>query len=303
MGRRGWFAGWRAGRRRSKGGFESREVAERVLNKIRGDLALGRAGLPPDVRQIPTLGHLALDWLDRRVLTHKTAKEDRYRRDKHLKPMFGSLRPHEVDHAAIRRFAEKKLAEWLASGTVRLMVALLSSLYVDLMERGLATTNPGRGLPRSLARLIKPSHDPKTTPFLERMEDVRSVYLKLAEPLNIAFALGALAGLRPGEAFALRWEHVDMNSRRIHLPESVTGSLKDKDSRVVPILNALAPLLAEWKLKTGGTSLLCPPLRCDGRKIDKGTRGKTMREALAALRLERNGLGWYEATRHTFASQ
>jgi integrase len=77
----------------------------------------------------------------------------------------------------------------------------------------------------------------------------------------------------------------------------------DKDSRIVPVLDALLPILSEWKLKTGDTGLLCPPLRCDGRKIDKGTRGKAMRAALAVLRLERKGLGWYEATRHTFASQ
>ncbi len=295
-----WVEG---GRRRSKGGFQDRELAERVLAKIRGEIALGRAGLPPDPRQVPALADLAPDWLARRALTHKTAKEDGYRWDKHLKPYFGHLRPGEVDHAAIRRFAEAKLAEGLASGSVRLMVALLSSLFVDLVERGLASTNPGRGLPRSLSRILRPSHDPKTTPFLERMEDVRAVFLALPEPLNIAFALGSLAGLRPGEAFALRWEHLDLGTKRIHLRESVTGTLKDKESRVVPILNALLPILAEWKLKTGGTGLVCPPLRSDGRKIYKGTRSKTLRAALKSLGLERKGLGWYEATRHTFASQ
>src|SRR5207253_8826736 len=61
--------------------------------------------------------------------------------------------------------------------------------------------------------------------------------------------------------------------------------------------------LASWKLQTGGEGRVVPPLRCDGEKIDKHTPGKFLRAALAHLKLERPGLGWYEATRHTFASQ
>ncbi len=299
-----WSVRWReGGARRYRGGFESKALAERVLARVRGELAIQRAGLPPNPKSVPTLGELAPDWLDRRLLTNRAAKEDRYRWDKHLKPWFGARRPGEVDAARVRAFVEAKLAEELASGTVRVLVSILSSLYVDLVERGLAGANPARGLPRGTRRLVKSSHDPRTTPFLEKLADVRRVFLALEEPLNIGFALGALAGLRPGEAFALKWPHVDLENRRIHVRESVTGPLKDKDSRVVPILDALAPVLKAWKLKTGGEGLLCPPLRSDGAKVDKGTRGEALREVLDQLRLQRPELGWYECTRHTFASQ
>ena len=44
-------------------------------------------------------------------------------------------------------------------------------------------------------------------------------------------------------------------------------------------------------------------MRCDGEKIDKGTPGHHLRAALKRLKLDRPGLCWYEATRHTFASQ
>jgi len=265
-----------------------------------------------DPRLTPTLAELAPKWLNRRKLTHKAAAEDGYRWHKHLAPWFGSRRPDEVGHQDIRAFAEAKLADGLASGTVRVFVAILSSLYVDLVERGLARSNPARGLPRSLARLVRPSHDPATTPFLERLSDVRRVFLALEEPLNIGFALGALGGLRPGEAFALRWPQVDFETGRIHVVESVTGTTKDKDSRVVPIQNALLPVLKAWKLKTGGEGLICPPLRADGSKIDKSTRGEAIRAAVEVVGLARPGFGkpspdgkpqklW--CTRHTFASQ
>jgi integrase len=291
--------------RRYRGGFESKVLAERVLARIRGELAIRRAGLPPDPKAVPTLAELAEDFLDRRKLTHRAAEEDRYRWKKHLAPRFGAYRPGEVDAARIRAFVEAKLAEGLACGTVRVLVSILSSLYVDLVERGLAGANPARGLPRGTRRLIRPSHDPRTTPFVEKLSDVRRIFLTLSAepPLHIGYALGAFAGLRPGEAFALRWSHVDLEARRIHVRESVTGPLKDKDSRVVPIVDALAPVLKAWKLETGGEGLLCPPLRRDGGKIDKGTRGDALRAALEHLGLGRPGLGWYETTRHTFASQ
>ena len=184
-----------------------------------------------------------------------------------------------------------------------ILVALLSALYTDLVERGLALVNPCRGLPRSTMRLMKPTHDPRTTPFVEKLDDVRRIYLDLPEPLSVAYAIGALAGLRTGEVFALKWEHVDLAARRIHVRESVKGPLKDKDSRVVPILDGLLPALQGWKLKTGGEGRVIPPLRRDGEKVDKHTPGECLRATLVKLKLASEGLGWYEATRHTFASQ
>ncbi len=299
-----WGIRWReAGQRRYQGGFATRELAERVLAKIAGDVAVGRAGISLDPKGVPELDVLAGPFLDRRGLTHRAASTDRGRWKKHLKPWFGHRKPHEVDAALVRRFIEGKLAEGLNPATIRILVALLSALYVGLVEDKVATANPCHGLPRSTRRLMRPTHDPRTTPFIERMADVRRIYALLPPPLNIAFGIGVLGGLRTGEIFALRWLHVDLAARRIHVRESVKGPLKDKDSRVVPILDPLLPILAEWKLKSGGEGLVIPPLRSDGRKIDKATPGNFLRPVLNALGLARPGLGWYEATRHTFASQ
>ena len=292
-------------RRRFEGGFPSREMAENVLALRHGDAVAGRAGLPKDPKAIPTLQELAAKFLERRERTHAAHAEDSGRWKNHLAPTFGHLKPADVDQALIRRFVEAKLAEGLASGTIRICVALLSGLFTDLIERGLCQKNPARDLPRSTARLIKPSHDPRTTPFVEKLGDVDRIYRALPEPLNTAYAIGAMAGLRTGEVFGLRWRHVDLASRRIHVRESVKGPLKDKESRIVPVLDGLLPILTAWKLKSGGEgeARVIPPMRKDGGKIHKATPGKYLRAALKELGLERDGLGWYECTRHTFASQ
>ncbi len=208
-----------------------------------------------------------------------------------------------MDVARIRAFIEVKLAERVNPATIRIFVSLLSAVFTDAVEQGKTPVNPVRSLPRSVRRLFKPTHDPRTTPFIEKLEDVRRIYLDLPAPLNVAYAIGALAGLRTGEVFALRWAHVDLPKRRIHVRESVAGPLKDKDSRVVPIIDPLLPVLAAWRLRSGGEGRGVPPLRCDGSKVDKATPGKFLRATLDRLGLARPGLGWYEATRHTFASQ
>src|SRR5437899_8211603 len=118
-----------------------------------------------------------------------------------------------------------------------------------------------RGLPKSLMRLIRPTHGPKKTPFIERLDDVRRIFLALPEPLNVAYAIGALAGLRTGEVFALRWTHLDRAARRIHVRESVNGPPEANDSRIVPVLDALLPILTARKLKSGGPGRVIPPVR------------------------------------------
>ncbi len=300
---RKWAVRWREfGHRKYKGGLESKAEADRVLARIRGELAVRRSGLPADPRRVPSLNELSKDWLERRKITHAAGAEDASRWRRHLEPTLGRFRPGEVDTARIRAFVEGRRGI-IAPGTVRVVVALLSSLYEDLLERGLATHNPCRRLPKSLLRQMRSDHDPATTPFVERLEDVRRIFLVLPSPLDVAFSIGALAGLRTGEVFALRWTSVDLEGRRILVSESVKGLTKDREARPVPIQDALLPVLKAWKLKTGGAGLVVPPLRKDGEYVDKSTPATRLRAVLAELGLPPlEPKVWYQATRHTFAS-
>jgi integrase len=306
------------GRKAYETGFRTKREAENRLALIRAESMQRRHGIAADPRLAPTLGTLATSWLERRAQTHAAGKEDGYRWKGHLAPHFGHLRPGELDTARVRTFVETKLKE-RAPGTVRVMLSVLSMLYEDLIERGVTAQNPVRHLPKSILRMVRSDHDPKTVPFLERLDDVRRVHLALPPPLHVAYAVGAFAGLRTGEVFALRWTSVDFAGRRIVVCESVKGPLKDHDSRIVPILDPLLPVLHRWKLETGGEGRVVPPMRVDGDKIDKHTPGTYLRAALHELGLGRPGFGlppthrshkplakqklWYWCTRHTFASQ
>ncbi len=293
--------------------FASEEEAKAVLAQIVADIRAGRSPGAPDPKNPTPLSELGEEWLKRRALTHRSHRDDRSRWTTHWDPFLGHLMPDDVDTATIRRFVEKKLAS-LSSTTVGHCVRLLSSLFADLVERGFASKNPVAALPRGLRRLYRNAHDPKTTPFLARTEDIRRVYLALPERYGVMFALGALGGLRTGEVLGLAWEHVDLDAGRMVVQQQVhrgeIGPLKDDDPRVVPILVSLAPVLRAWKVRTGGKGLLFPPLvaKRGGRPgappqfVREHTLGKRLRAALDELKLNRPGLNWYRCTRHTFAS-
>jgi integrase len=297
-------------------GFRTKAEAEARATLLRTETIHRRLGIAADPRLTPTLGELATDWLTRRKATHAAGAEDGSRWRKHLEPAFGHLRPDELDDARIRAFVESKRRTKrqapgarapkdgkLAPGTLRVVIAVLSSLYEDLLERKLATRNPARHLPKSLLRLVRSDHDPKTTPFVERLADVRRIFIALEEPLSVAYAIGAFAGLRTGEVFALRWTSVDLDARRILVSESVKGGVKDKEPRLVPIQDSLLPVLKAWKVKSGGSGLVIPPLREDGEHVDKSTPASKLRPVLSRLGLPPlEPKPWYQATRHTFAS-
>lgn len=287
-------------------GFRSRTEAEHRLTLLRAEAMQRRLGAAADPRRVPTIGDLAVQWLDRRRLSHAAGDEDVSRWRKHLAPHFAHLRPDQVDTARLRAFVEAKRGE-IGAGTIRVAVSVLSGMYEDLLERGLATANPCRRLPKSLMRQMRSTYDPRTTPFLARLEDVRRVFLELPEPLNVAFAIGALGGLRTGEVLGLRWSSVDLEGRRILVSEAVkrgaAGPTKDREARPVPIQDSLLPVLTAWRVRSGGTGLVIPPMRSDGRHVDKATPAAAMRAALVRLGLPPlEPKPWYQATRHTFAS-
>ncbi|MBN2574937.1 MAG: site-specific integrase [Deltaproteobacteria bacterium] len=310
-----WSIAWRENGRRRFATAPDETTAKRMLAKILSDAALGTVGLKPDTKNAPTLGELAKPWLKRREKTHRAWRDDACRWRVHLGPAFDTLKPHEVDAAAIRRFVEGKLAGGLAASTVGHCVRLLSTFFCDVVEQGHATSNPIASLPRSTRRLYRSTHDPRTTPFLERLEDVRRVFLALPDPVNVSFAVGAFAGLRTGEVLGLAWQDIDLEGRRIHVRQQIqdgkVGPLKDSESRVVPLQAALAPILAAYRLATGGEGFLFKPAHGNGGgRPDLGSAPQFMRpqtlhghlaKALAACGLP--SLTWYESTRHTFASQ
>jgi integrase len=222
-----------------------------------------------------------------------------------VEPALGDLEPAEVDTARLRAYVEDRLATGLNPSTVGNTMRLISTFFTHLVEEGIAEKNPVLALPRAVKRLYRNKHDPRATPFLERLEDVARIQSSLAEPVKTIFSIGVMAGLRPGEIVALEWSDFRSDLRLVHVQRRyLKGKIdvpKSGKTRAVPISPSLSEILRRWRSLTGGVGLVFKPEDAARRCIDPWD---IRREWLKGL--ERAGLPWikfYCATRHTFASQ
>jgi integrase len=326
---------WREnGKQKWRGGFKSRELAQQALSIEMGRVDRRKAGVPAiDPKTVPKLGDLAEKWIEQRLNDglHRSARDDKNRWYAYWKDQLGHLRPFQVDTAWLTRAIKVLLAKnKLAPATVMNAVRLLSTFYSDLIEEGYAEVNPVRMLPKKTRHLFRPARTDE--PFVERLEDVTRLIAKLQEidpQVAVAYAVGALAGLRTGEIIGLDWRDIDLERHIIHVRRQVrhgkVGPLKDGDEREAGIQEALLPILVAWRLRTGGDGQLfgraIPGGRMgagDTRFIKSATLMARLRDAMRALvaskvvpkghfaHKDRDGepayLTWYQATRHTFAS-
>jgi integrase len=144
------------------------------------------------------------------------------------------------------------------------------------------------------------------------MTEVTRITCQLPSPYNVAFAIGAYAGLRTGEVLGLDWSNIDLVNRKIRVSQQVTGNKlklypKDGDNRTTIIPDALLPILEQYHIATKGVGLLFKPSSSRGGALVRGgsearyMSPTTLNEALSKVVSE--SITWYQATRHTFASQ
>ena len=308
-----WSIAWVSnGAKLYEHGFPDEDTARRVLTVKIGDAAAARGGITKPKASGP-LSRLVDAWLVDRPTTHRSANQDRLRWKKHLQPVIGKYAPDDVDVGMLKKLVTAKLAVGMSPATVRLLIRLVSTIYSDLVDDGKATRNPAKMLPKATRRLLKPTYDPKKTPFIQKREDIGRLFRALFDEIpsvGIAYAISALAGLRPGEVRALRWENVDLDRRIFYVRESVDGPTKDRDAREAPIVSSLVEVLTNWRRASRG-NLVCTPLRAKGGFLDDSTIWDGIRAACKTLKLSvvdgktgtRRAPTFYEAGRHTFASQ
>lgn len=129
----------------------------------------------------------------------------------------------------------------------------LKGLFAYATDRGWIETNPADALP-SYKPKRKRAADPLRREEYLKPEEVRAVVGELEQEQDRAIILVmAMAGLRPGEAEALRWQDIDLDSAVIRVVESrtmrVTGTPKSGSGRSVPMPHEVAQALARVGLR------------------------------------------------------
>jgi integrase len=166
--------------------------------------------------------------------------------DRHVLPRVGGYRLREVTPAVVDNLRVELATAGVGAATIRKVLFLLQGILRLAVVRGHIAVNPVTAVkkPRQVSREVRPLA-PKT---VERMRS------NLGHRDATLVSLLAYAGLRPGEALALKWSGVRDRTLLVHATKTHT-------TRTVRLLAPLASDLAEWRLACGRpaeTALICP---------------------------------------------
>ncbi|MEQ1877286.1 MAG: site-specific integrase [Bdellovibrionia bacterium] len=146
-------------------------------------------------------------------------------------------------------------------------------VFRDALHERLITFNPADGIKMKV---------PDTKLEAWTLTEVNRVLAEAANqghPWFPIWVVTVFSGLRSGEAYALTWNNVDLENRRIYVVESWTSKdgfheTKNKRHRVVPINNELYPFLIKLKLQRGTEKFVLPHFAA----WTKGKQAQVLRE-------------------------
>jgi integrase len=276
---------------------ENRKIAREILRQREAMVAAAEeAGLPP--QEPVTLADWWRVWAKRHE-DDRSHVDDRGRWA-HLAPLLGQIRLDDVRPRHVRAALRELRAKELAPRTVHHCYSVLRRMLREAQVDELVTGTPWTILPGDLPPKRDKDAGWREGALYTPAEIVRlATDRRITEDRRTLYALLGYAGLRFGEAAALRWSDYDAKTKPLGkltiaraASRGVEKGTKTERPRMVPVHPSLAAALASWKL--GGWA------RTYGRKPEPGdlvvpTRRGNLRPPQRALRylhtdLERLGL-------------
>jgi integrase len=204
-------------------------------------------------------------WLESRRVKGVVIVDDYESRLKnHILPHIGALKLRDVLPVHIEELVRSLRNKRLAPRTVRNIYFQAHAMFGKAIRKGHLTINPCNLDEDDLPAKMDKDPEWRATAIYARSEVVQIISdERIPKDRRMLDALLFLAGIRFGEAAALRWHHYDGNAEplgRLTIAKSyntklkIEKSVKTKVPRAVPVHPALAALLAEWRL--GGWSQL-----------------------------------------------
>jgi len=199
----------------------------------------------------------ARSWIEgRRLKGIVTAGDYEARLKKYILPVIGDLRIEEVTPEHIASVVASAATRKIAPRTVRHIYFTMHAMFRKAVPRLLAV-NPCAIDSDDLPAKIDKNPEWRATAVFCKDEVVTILTApKIPEDRRTCYALLFLAGLRFGEAAALRWRHYDATLRplgRLVVAHSYNTkrkhekSVKTDNPRWVPVHPALAERLADWR--------------------------------------------------------
>ncbi len=297
---------WRddAGRQRSETYADRRTAERRDLEiqdlKWEGRLETIDAGTEP-------LRDAAEAWWTDHVepnLAQTTTESYAHVLDRHLLPRLGHVPVRDITSARVVELQRELRSDAVGASMAHRVLMVLSGILRHAVIRGRIARNPVQPV-----RIVQPRRTRAIRPVAPITVEALRTHLRQTDDYASAtlVVLLAYAGLRPGEATALTWEHIRERTLLIEASRDTSGATtttKTKTIRTVRILEPLASDLLEWRARSGDPAEDALVIRrADGHLWTpsdyRNWRRRHFDPATAAL--GREGIRPYDL-RHSFAS-
>jgi integrase len=198
------------------------------------------------------------EWLIKRAESDHDWKKDRGRLNKHVLPVIGDV---ELRDVTTKRLADLihglRFKTKLANRTVRNVYSVIAAAMRDAAIDGRIAVSPCTLTDAQLGAVVDKDPEWRSGALFERDEAEQLISdPRIPIDRRVVYAFGLLAGLRPGEAAALRWRHYDRTRQPLGLltvalsyatHKSKTKRTKTEAVRFVPVHQTLAELLEQWR--------------------------------------------------------
>ncbi|KAF0170057.1 MAG: putative phage integrase [Limisphaerales bacterium] len=297
-----WRIRWvdQHGQRRSEV-FADRKDADFALRRLTVEAEEAERGLRRLAPVERTFDALAKEWTTTRAARKRSLKSDQSFLKVHLLPTFAGLKLSEIGPREVERFKAARTA--LHPNTVNHHLSLLISMLRHAHDIGWLATLP------KITKYSIPSASVSFR-YLRTTEEVRrflSAAREHGEQLFAFYATAVFTGMRAGELAGLRWDDVDFTRGLVTVQRSYDGPTKNGEARHVPILEALAPILREWKIacppapEPGAARLVFPTATGTMRQKSDRLFQETLQRVVLSAGFRKRYIGQH-SLRHTFAS-
>jgi len=160
-------------------------------------------------------------------------------------------------------FRQHLIGRGLAENTVRRAVGRARQFFLAAKKRGLIPSNPFEGIAASVRPTLGRFY------FVSEAESRKVLAACPDAQWRVIFALTRYGGLRcPSEVLALRWEDVNWEHHRVHVPSPKTEHHEGGQSRIIPLFPELRRhLLDAFEDAEPGTQYVVTRYRDDNANL------------------------------------
>lgn len=300
--RQSWVAQW------WEDGHRRKRTLGRVsqMTKAEAKAALAAILAPLNSRDVPpSRSWLLSDFLDgvylpfnRRKWKRSTAMTNEDRLKHHVTPEFGSYTLGTFDRDKLQAFLDVKAAVGLSFSVVDHLRWDLKQIFDMAVAEGFLLRNPAQ-------LLFTPRECPRPTIKIMTIEEVRTLFGVLETRERLIAKLAVLAGMRPGEIFALTWKRMEAEYADIR-QRIYRGDIDSPKStysvRWAALSDGLLAAIREWRslsIDPSPDAWVFP-----SEKLTTPLRKDNVWRRGFAPRLKPIGLGWvnFQVMRRTHSS-